>query len=74
MKYEEKLLQYFENKGIFQFLKKLPPFCGSIKTYAKFIITNEPLINFAIFHKYLFSRNDSFSNTVEPLYYSGYPI
>ena len=71
---EEILLQYFEYKGIFQFFKKLPPFCGSIKTYAKFIVTNEPLINFAIFHKYLFSRNDSFPNTVEPLYYSGHPI
>ena len=33
------------------------------KTYAKFIAANESLItNFTLFHKYLFSKNDSFPN------------
>ena len=61
------LLQFFENnKSISQFNKKLQPVCGSIKTYTKFgkfIVKNEPLLtNFALFHKYLFSKNDSFPN------------
>ena len=60
---EEILLQFSENRSFSQFFKKLPPFCGSTKTYAKFIVTNELLsINFALLHKCLFSRNYSFLN------------
>ena len=71
---EEISLQFFENKSISQCFKKLPLFYGSIKTYTKFIVTNEPLlVNFALFHEYSFSRNDSFPNTFEPLY-NGHPM
>ena len=60
---EEILLKFLENRSISQFFEKLLMFCGSVKTYAKCIVANEPLvIKFALLHKYLFSRDDSFPN------------
>ena len=40
----EILLKFLENKSISQFFEKLLMFCGSIKTYAKCIVANEPLV------------------------------